>query len=85
MNNAAVIALFGHIALDGTPETSSRNVAESVEAFWWLKGRKGGHSINVQSSKNVSLEPLALILTMTSLISTLCRYATHVSRSWTDQ
>ena len=66
MNNAAVVALFGHIALDGT---SSRNVAESVEAFWWLKGRKGGHSINAQSSKNVSLEPLALILTMTSLIS----------------
>ena len=88
MNNAAVVALFGHIALDGTPRRqrpASRNVAESVEAFWWLKGRKGGHSINVQRSKNVSLEPLALILTMTSLLCTLCRYATHVSRSWTNQ
>ena len=39
------------------------------------------HSVNVQSSKIVSLETRALISTMTFLISTLYHLA---SRLWTD-
>ena len=50
MNNAASVALFGHLSYRwNTTETSSRNIAESMEAFWWLQGRKEGHSITVQS------------------------------------
>ena len=50
MNNAASVALFGHIALDGTPQRPApENIAESMEAFWWLQGEKGGHSNNAQS------------------------------------
>ena len=37
MNNAAVVALFGHIALYGTPH---RPAPETLQSLWKPKGKK---------------------------------------------